>query len=75
MCFGCCACVLVGQYEALAWLCGGLSFFAALGLAAVVNDKASKMPYVSAQFYRPFDFAIPNVTLQIDPCSAHLFGL
>lgn len=40
-----------GQYEALAWLCGGLSFFAALGVAAAVNDKASKVPYVSIQFY------------------------
>ena len=25
----------------------GLNFFAALGLAALVNDKASKMSYVS----------------------------
>ena len=35
------------QYEALAWLCGGLSFFASLGLLAVWNDKASKIPFVS----------------------------
>ena len=35
------------QYEALAWLCGGLGFFATLGLAAVWNDKASKYPFVS----------------------------
>uniref|UniRef100_A0A452YTT2 Uncharacterized protein n=1 Tax=Aegilops tauschii subsp. strangulata TaxID=200361 RepID=A0A452YTT2_AEGTS len=41
------------RYEALAWLCGGLSFFAALGLAAVVNDKASKMPYTPKVY--PFD--------------------
>ncbi|AQL05640.1 NADH dehydrogenase [ubiquinone] 1 beta subcomplex subunit 8 mitochondrial [Zea mays] len=38
----------IGKYEALAWLCGGLGFFAALGMAAVVNDKASNIPYVSA---------------------------
>lgn len=35
------------QYEALAWLCGGLSFFASLGLLAVWNDKASTIPFVS----------------------------
>lgn len=35
------------QYEALAWLCGGLGFFASLGLMAVWNDKASKIPFVS----------------------------
>ncbi|KAG8092494.1 hypothetical protein GUJ93_ZPchr0012g20389 [Zizania palustris] len=35
----------IGKYEALAWLCGGLGFFAALGVAAAVNDKASKIPY------------------------------
>ena len=37
----------VGKYEALTWLCGGLSFFVVLGLAAVWNDKASKNPFVS----------------------------
>ncbi|KAG9132875.1 hypothetical protein Leryth_014814 [Lithospermum erythrorhizon] len=37
----------VGKYEALAWLCGGLSFFASLGLLAVWNDKASTIPFVS----------------------------
>ncbi|AES90930.1 NADH dehydrogenase [ubiquinone] 1 beta subcomplex subunit 8 [Medicago truncatula] len=36
----------VGKYEALAWLCGGLSCFAGLGLLAVWNDKASKTPFV-----------------------------
>ncbi|KAK4792995.1 hypothetical protein SAY86_023430 [Trapa natans] len=36
----------VGKYEALAWLCGGLSFFASLGLLAVWNDKASTIPFV-----------------------------
>ncbi|CAN7091632.1 unnamed protein product [Brassica rapa subsp. narinosa] len=35
----------VGKYEALGWLCGGLGFFATLGLLAVVNDKASKVPF------------------------------
>jgi hypothetical protein len=49
---------MIGQYEALAWLCGGLGFFAALGLAAVVNDKASKMPYVSVQCYCFYFLAI-----------------
>ncbi|CAK9181950.1 unnamed protein product [Ilex paraguariensis] len=36
----------VGKYEALGWLCGGLSCFAMLGLLAVWNDKASKIPFV-----------------------------
>lgn len=36
------------QYEALAWFCGGLSFFAAVGLLAVWNDKASRIPFVSS---------------------------
>ncbi|XP_073300155.1 NADH dehydrogenase [ubiquinone] 1 beta subcomplex subunit 8, mitochondrial-like isoform X1 [Primulina huaijiensis] len=36
----------VGKYEALAWLCGGLSFFASLGFLAVWNDKASKIPFL-----------------------------
>uniref|UniRef100_K4AGS8 NADH dehydrogenase [ubiquinone] 1 beta subcomplex subunit 8, mitochondrial n=1 Tax=Setaria italica TaxID=4555 RepID=K4AGS8_SETIT len=39
----------IGKYEALAWLCGGLGFFATLGVAAAVNDKASKIPYVNSQ--------------------------
>ncbi|KAI3453502.1 hypothetical protein Pfo_010165 [Paulownia fortunei] len=37
----------VGKYEALAWMCGGLGFFASLGLLAVWNDKASKNPFVT----------------------------
>ncbi|KAG7028381.1 NADH dehydrogenase [ubiquinone] 1 beta subcomplex subunit 8, mitochondrial [Cucurbita argyrosperma subsp. argyrosperma] len=37
----------VGKYEALGWLCGGLGFFASLGLLAVWNDKASRIPFVS----------------------------
>ncbi|KAH9314714.1 hypothetical protein KI387_023341, partial [Taxus chinensis] len=36
---------MVGKYEALAWLCGGLSFFGLVGLLAVWNDKASKIPF------------------------------
>ncbi|KAI5417465.1 hypothetical protein KIW84_042175 [Lathyrus oleraceus] len=44
----------VGKYEALAWLCGGLSCFGALGLLAVWNDKASKTPFVS-QLTKPLD--------------------
>ncbi|XP_057519112.1 NADH dehydrogenase [ubiquinone] 1 beta subcomplex subunit 8, mitochondrial-like isoform X3 [Amaranthus tricolor] len=43
----------VGKYEALAWLCGGLGFFATLGLAAVWNDKASKYPFTPKVF--PYD--------------------
>ncbi|KAL1805937.1 hypothetical protein DCAR_0831678 [Daucus carota subsp. sativus] len=43
----------VGKYEALAWLCGGLSFFASLGLMAVLNDKASKIPYTPKVY--PYD--------------------
>ncbi|CAA0842308.1 NADH dehydrogenase [Striga hermonthica] len=35
----------VGKYEALAWLCGGLGFFASLGPLAVWNDEASKIPF------------------------------
>lgn len=48
----------IGKYEALAWLCGGLSFFAVLGLAAVVNDKASKIPFVSVHCYCFYFLAI-----------------
>ncbi|KAG0475972.1 hypothetical protein HPP92_012399 [Vanilla planifolia] len=33
----------IGKYESLAWLCGGLGFFATLGLLAAWNDKASKL--------------------------------
>ena len=40
------------QYEALAWLCGGLSIYGLVGLLAVWNDKPSKMPYVCILFYR-----------------------
>ncbi|XP_068651388.1 NADH dehydrogenase [ubiquinone] 1 beta subcomplex subunit 8, mitochondrial-like isoform X2 [Aristolochia californica] len=35
----------IGKYEALAWLCGGLTVFASIGLLAVWNDKASKIPF------------------------------
>ncbi|KAI9078962.1 hypothetical protein K1719_039111 [Acacia pycnantha] len=41
----------VGKYEALAWLCGGLGFFASLGLLVVWNDKASKIPFSSSCVY------------------------
>ena len=43
----------VGKYEALAWLCGGLSVFASIGLLAVWNDKASKIKCVPRVF--PYD--------------------
>ncbi|XP_065003288.1 uncharacterized protein LOC103982625 isoform X2 [Musa acuminata AAA Group] len=36
---------VIGKHEALAWLCEGLGFFASLGLHAVLNDKASKIPF------------------------------
>ncbi|KAM7531131.1 hypothetical protein LguiB_034541 [Lonicera macranthoides] len=43
----------VGKYEALAWLCGGLSCFAGLGLLAVWNDKASTIPFAPKVY--PYD--------------------
>lgn len=43
----------VDKYEALAWLLGGLGCFAAVGLLAVWNDKASKIPYTEKVF--PYD--------------------
>ncbi|XWS49757.1 hypothetical protein CRYUN_Cryun12cG0030200 [Craigia yunnanensis] len=43
----------VGKYEALAWLCGGLSFFASLGLLAWWNDKASRIPFAPKVY--PYD--------------------
>ncbi|CAH8388722.1 unnamed protein product [Eruca vesicaria subsp. sativa] len=43
----------VGKYEALGWLCGGLGFFASLGLLAVLNDKASKVPFTPRVY--PYD--------------------
>ncbi|CAF2142783.1 unnamed protein product [Brassica napus] len=43
----------VGKYEALGWLCGGLSFFAGLGMLAVLNDKASKVPFTPRVY--PYD--------------------
>ncbi|CAH9071362.1 unnamed protein product [Cuscuta epithymum] len=43
----------VGKYEALAWLCGGLGCFATLGLLAVWNDKAAKIPFTPKVY--PYD--------------------
>ncbi|KAL6134184.1 hypothetical protein ACLB2K_066417 [Fragaria x ananassa] len=43
----------VGKYEALAWLTGGLSCFVGLGLLAVWNDKASKIPFAPKVY--PYD--------------------
>ncbi|XP_074558695.1 NADH dehydrogenase [ubiquinone] 1 beta subcomplex subunit 8, mitochondrial [Curcuma longa] len=43
----------IGKYEALAWLCGGLGFFASLGLLAVWNDKASRIPFAPKVY--PYD--------------------
>ncbi|XP_047328738.1 NADH dehydrogenase [ubiquinone] 1 beta subcomplex subunit 8, mitochondrial [Impatiens glandulifera] len=43
----------VGKYEALAWLCGGLSCFVGLGMLAVWNDKASKIPFAPKVY--PYD--------------------
>ncbi|KAH1075030.1 hypothetical protein J1N35_027358 [Gossypium stocksii] len=54
----------VGKYEALGWMCGGLSFFASLGFLAWWNDKASKIPFTiqdsslfSTIFYSSKNFA------------------
>ncbi|XP_011018295.1 PREDICTED: NADH dehydrogenase [ubiquinone] 1 beta subcomplex subunit 8, mitochondrial isoform X2 [Populus euphratica] len=41
----------VGKYEALAWLCGGLGFFASLGLLVVWNDKASTIPFRTCRWF------------------------
>jgi hypothetical protein len=35
------------QWQALGFMTGGLAFFGVVGLAAVFNDKASKVPFVS----------------------------
>ncbi|XP_068336620.1 NADH dehydrogenase [ubiquinone] 1 beta subcomplex subunit 8, mitochondrial-like [Pyrus communis] len=43
----------VGNYEALAWLCGGLSCFAGLGMLAVWTDKASKISFALKVY--PYD--------------------
>ncbi|KAK8497246.1 hypothetical protein V6N13_139850 [Hibiscus sabdariffa] len=43
----------VGKYEALAWMCGGLSFFASLGVLAWWNDKASRIPFAPKVY--PYD--------------------
>ncbi|KAK9148123.1 hypothetical protein Scep_006880 [Stephania cephalantha] len=51
----------VGKYEALAWLCGGLGFFASLGLLAVWNDKASKIPFI-----RKFREFLPSRTVEFN---------
>ncbi|TQD80239.1 hypothetical protein C1H46_034220 [Malus baccata] len=50
----------VGKYEALAWLCEGLSCFAGLGLLAVWNDKASKIPFAPKVY--PYD----NLRVELD---------
>ncbi|XP_019453397.1 PREDICTED: NADH dehydrogenase [ubiquinone] 1 beta subcomplex subunit 8, mitochondrial-like [Lupinus angustifolius] len=55
----------VGKYEALAWLSGGLSFFVGLGLLAVWNDKASKIPFVSASIFRHIAFVIRLICLHL----------
>ncbi|KAL3155812.1 hypothetical protein ABBQ32_012825 [Trebouxia sp. C0010 RCD-2024] len=38
---------LVGRWEAFGMLAAGLGFFGLVALAARLNDKASRMPYVS----------------------------
>ncbi|KAM1011631.1 hypothetical protein ACFX2J_046660 [Malus domestica] len=50
----------VGKYEALAWLCESLSCFAGLGLLAVWNDKASKIPFAPKVY--PYD----NLQVELD---------
>uniref|UniRef100_A0A7I4C3Z5 NADH dehydrogenase [ubiquinone] 1 beta subcomplex subunit 8, mitochondrial n=1 Tax=Physcomitrium patens TaxID=3218 RepID=A0A7I4C3Z5_PHYPA len=38
---------MVGKYEALAWLLGGMGLFAGIGGLAAWNDKASRIPWVN----------------------------
>ncbi|GJP35378.1 hypothetical protein CLOM_g19895 [Closterium sp. NIES-68] len=45
---------------ALQWLAAGLSVFALVGLAAVVNDKPSRIPWAPREF--PFDDGLPECT-------------
>ncbi|CAI5459031.1 unnamed protein product [Closterium sp. Yama58-4] len=45
---------------ALQWLAAGLSAFALVGLAAVVNDKASRIPWAPREF--PYDDGLPECT-------------
>ena len=42
---------MAGKYEALLWLCGGLSIYGLVELLAVWNDKPSKMPYAPTEFF------------------------
>ncbi|CAH9141258.1 unnamed protein product [Cuscuta epithymum] len=43
----------IGEYVPLAWLYGGLGCFAVLGLLAVWNDKAAKIPFTPKVY--PYD--------------------
>ncbi|CAI5513164.1 unnamed protein product [Closterium sp. Naga37s-1] len=45
---------------ALQWLAAGLSVFALVGLAAVVNDKPSRIPWAPREF--PYDDGLPECT-------------
>ncbi|KAL6550187.1 hypothetical protein OROMI_020675 [Orobanche minor] len=60
----------VGKYEALAWLCGGLGFFASLGLLAVWNDKASKIPFVIAHL-QSYSFGFLGTILFMELTMGH----
>ncbi|KAE8731155.1 NADH dehydrogenase 1 beta subcomplex subunit 8 [Hibiscus syriacus] len=44
---------IVGKYKALAWMCGGLSFFTSLGILAWWNDKAYKILFAPKVY--PYD--------------------
>ncbi|KAL0373028.1 UNVERIFIED_CONTAM: NADH dehydrogenase [ubiquinone] 1 beta subcomplex subunit, mitochondrial [Sesamum calycinum] len=64
----------VGKYEALAWLCGGLGFFASLGLLAVWNDKASKIPFRGHWKLIPFDFEVAG-NIHLKSNEVQVFGI
>lgn len=44
---------MVDKYTGLAWWCAGMGFFGLVGLLAVWNDKASKIPYTPREY--PYD--------------------
>jgi hypothetical protein len=47
------------QYEALAWVMGGMGLFAGIAGLAAWSDKASRIPFVSRLFLRfPFPFIV-----------------
>ncbi|XVE65056.1 hypothetical protein DITRI_Ditri07aG0151700 [Diplodiscus trichospermus] len=65
----------IGKYEALAWMCGGLSFFASLGFLALWNDKASRIPFFCAEFWRNTDYDIHEDRPDIHAHVSHLMEI